>query len=90
LRDLAYELRTRFHKGYVTPKELRDLAGMADTQAEKVLISNLLRKWLSVGIVERVKKGLYRFVPREFQLGGLAKILEALKGSKDAEGPDAD
>ena len=43
LLALAYELRTKYYKGYVTPKELRDLAERGHTNTERVLISALLR-----------------------------------------------
>jgi len=87
LLALAYELRTKYHKGYVTPKELRELAGMGHTHSEGVLISMLLHKWGQNGIVERVKKGLYRFVPREAQRSELARVLDALKEPSGDKSP---
>jgi hypothetical protein len=85
LRDFAYELRSKYRGGYITPKELRDLAGMGHTAAEGVLISQLLRKSKSEGVVESIRKGLYRFVPRESKVTDIAKILEALGGETAAK-----
>jgi hypothetical protein len=85
LRDLAYELRSEYRGGYITPKELRDLAGMGHTAAEGVLISQLLRKWKSEGVVESVRRGLYRFVQRESRMADITKILEALGGETGAK-----
>jgi predicted HTH transcriptional regulator len=87
LLALAYELRTKYHLGYVTPKELRELAGMGHTASEGVLISTILGKWKENGIVERVKKGLYRFVPRQAQGSERATVLDALREPPDHKGP---
>jgi hypothetical protein len=58
---------------------------MGHTAAEGVLISQLLRKWKSEGVVESVRRGLYRFVPRESRMADITKILEALGGETGAK-----
>jgi predicted transcriptional regulator of viral defense system len=78
LRELVYSLRSK--TGYITPKELRDFAGMGHTAAEGVLISQLLRKWKNQGVVEPVRRGLYRVIPRESaESDEFTKLLEWLK-----------
>lgn len=62
LRDFAFEMRTKYHDGYITPRELRQLAAMADTASEQVLSSSILKKWEKEGTVKRISRGRYRFV----------------------------
>lgn len=42
LLDFARKLKIEYNRGYITPEELRDLAGIGHTPSEKVLSSNLL------------------------------------------------
>lgn len=65
LLDFARKIQTEFHHGYLTPKQLRDLAGMGESPAEKVQTSRLLRKWTQEGAVTSVRKGLYVFVEQK-------------------------
>jgi hypothetical protein len=61
LRSVTYDLQTKYHRGYIAPRDLRKLAGMGDTKSEQVLSSNILAKWCTEGIVRRVKHGQYQF-----------------------------
>jgi hypothetical protein len=76
LQNFSYDLQTKYHKGYITPKELRDLAGMGHTKSEMTISSNLLHKWTEDGIVEKIKKGIYRFVPRTTRLTSMLELLQ--------------
>jgi predicted HTH transcriptional regulator len=64
LRDFAYDMQTKFHGGFITPKELRRLGAMANTKSEQVLSSTILKNWERDGTVKRVRRGQYRFVRR--------------------------
>lgn len=63
LFEYVRKFHTEFHRGYITPKELREAADMGHTPSEVVLGSQILRKWTEEGKVERVKKGLYKLIP---------------------------
>jgi hypothetical protein len=62
LRSLAYEIRTKYYGGHITPKDLRRLAHMGNTASEKSLSSKLLSKWASESFVTRLGKGKFQFV----------------------------
>ena len=64
LRGFAYDMHTKYYDGYITPKQLRTLAAMADTRSEQVLSSIILKKWEGEGVVSKVRHGQYRFVRR--------------------------
>lgn len=61
LLEFARGIQKDFRHSYITPKELRDLAEMGHTPSEQVQSSNLLNKWETQGIVNRLKKGVYQF-----------------------------
>jgi len=61
LKELAYNIYSKYNNFLITPKELRGLAGLTNTKSEQTLISNLLKKWVSEGVVTKVKKGTYKF-----------------------------
>ncbi|MEN6426498.1 MAG: RNA-binding domain-containing protein [Phycisphaerales bacterium] len=63
LFDLASKIQTDYHHGYITPKQLRELGAMGDTNSEIVQSSQILKKWMEQGQITKVKKGLYKFVP---------------------------
>jgi hypothetical protein len=48
------------------------------TPAEGVVTSNLLRRWLTTGVVERIRKGLYRFRPRGIPQNVMEKMIQVL------------
>jgi predicted HTH transcriptional regulator len=64
LRSLSYDLLTKYHEGYIAPKELRKLAGMGETKSERVLSSNILAKWCNEGVVKRIRHGQYQFIKK--------------------------
>ena len=59
--EFARKIRLQYDHGFVTPKDLRYLADMGDTKSEKVLSSELFKKWEKKGEVKRIRKGLYQF-----------------------------
>jgi predicted transcriptional regulator of viral defense system len=65
LKSQAFEMQTGFHDGYITPKDLRGIAAMSETNSEKVLSSTMLQKWEQDGIIERVSRGRYRFIEKK-------------------------
>lgn len=76
LQDFSYDIQTRYHKGYITPKELRDLAGMGHTKSEMTISSNLLHKWTQEGVVDKIRNGVYRFVPRTAPITSILELLQ--------------
>jgi hypothetical protein len=82
LREFAYDIRTKYHDGFITPRDLRQLAAMADTPSERVLSSAVLTKWHNQGIVKRIKRGHYRFVPKRVEPTWTFQDLLELLGSK--------
>jgi predicted HTH transcriptional regulator len=61
LQAFTKKFTTDYHDRYITPKQLRELAGMGNTSAEQVLSSKLLKKWSDSGVVKKERRGLYRF-----------------------------
>jgi predicted HTH transcriptional regulator len=64
LYDFAYDMRTRFHHGMFSPKDLRKLGAMGETPSERNATSNLLSKWVVEQKIRKVRKGVYEFVPK--------------------------
>lgn len=62
LRDFARKIQTDFHKGYISPKELRQLAHLSETSSERMLSSKLLKKWTTEGHLTRISDGKYKFI----------------------------
>ena len=62
-RAIIKALRSRAGKrgGEFKPADLREVAGMGTTASEQVLSSNILKRWRTEKVVERVKHGVYRF-----------------------------
>ena len=83
LRDFSYEAQTQYHDGYITPRDLRKLAAMADTPSEQSLSSAMLAKWQEEGVVKRVRRGQYRFVPKRIEPGYALRDLLELFARKD-------
>lgn len=75
LLRFARDIHTKYHNGYITPAQLRDLGGMGHTSSEQTLSSTVLSKWLADGEVQRVKKGTYQFVQKEPPRVSLAEII---------------
>jgi hypothetical protein len=55
----------KYHHGFITSKELRNLAALGHTQSAKVMSSNLLKKWEAIGEVKRIRYGVYQFIRPE-------------------------
>jgi hypothetical protein len=80
LFELCYKCRvTEYAKGVITPKELRKFANMGDTKSEIVLTSSMLKKWTQEGKVEKMKRGMYRIIPRTEQKISYSKLIDLLK-----------
>lgn len=86
LLDFVSKLQLEYHRGYITPKELRELAGMGNTASEIVLSSQILRNWKDRGVLKKIKKGLYQFVKREPGI----KIEDMLKLFRSDADPSGD
>jgi len=61
LLRFSYDICTKYRNGILTSVEFRELANMGNSPSEVTLSSNMLRKWKNLGVIERVKKGTYRF-----------------------------
>lgn len=61
LYDVLYKILGRYNGGYVTPKDLREIAHLSDTASDKSLSSRVLSEWESTGKLEKIKKGIYKF-----------------------------
>jgi predicted HTH transcriptional regulator len=61
LKKLSYDIQTKYHEGYITPKQLRKLAGMGESNSERVLSSTILSNWTTNKIITKVQKGQYKF-----------------------------
>lgn len=87
LRDFAFDMQTKYHDGFITPKDLRNLAAMADTPSERVLSSSILKKWKTEGTVRRICRGQYRFVPRKVSPAEtLGDLLELFRNDQEGSG----
>jgi hypothetical protein len=65
LLEFASKMQVEYHHGYITPKQLRDYAGMGDTPSEVVLSSQILKRWTQQRKITKIKKGLYQFAKKE-------------------------
>jgi len=79
LLEFASKMQIEYHHGYITPKQLREYAGMGDTPSEVVLSSQILKRWTQERKIAKIKKGLYQFVKKErvVDVDELAKLLFA-------------
>jgi hypothetical protein len=64
LQALAYDLQVKYNNGIITPKDLRELCPMGNTQSEQVLSSSILKRWHNKGIVEKLGHGKYKFITK--------------------------
>lgn len=80
LFELCYKCKvTDYDKGVITSKEVRKYADMGDTKSEIVLTSNMLKRWIQEGKIERMRRGMYRIIPRMEEKISLSKLMELLK-----------
>lgn len=82
LKNFAYKMQTQFNRGFMTPKDLRGLADMGDTPSEQQLSLKLIKKWLDDSVLEREKKGIYKFVSRKSFLDVAKELSELLNPQK--------
>lgn len=62
LLTFAYDMCTKYFNNILTVKYFRGLAKMGDSPSEITLSSNMLKRWCESGILEKLKKGTYRFI----------------------------
>ncbi len=75
--ELVKKIRVKYHHGYVTPKDLRDIADLGHTQSSQVMSSQLLKKWTAEGKLKKKRKGLYEFIKPEVTFG-IEELLKKL------------
>jgi predicted HTH transcriptional regulator len=63
--EFVKKIRLDYHHGYVTPKDLRDLADLGHTKSSRVMSSQLLKRWTKEGKLKKIRKGLYQFIKPE-------------------------
>lgn len=63
--EFVKKIRLDYHHGYVTPKDLRDLADLGQTKSSHVMSSQLLKRWTKEGKLKKIRKGLYQFIKPE-------------------------
>nr|WP_288500005.1 hypothetical protein [uncultured Pseudomonas sp.] len=61
LYEALHKILGKYNGGYVTPKDVREIAHLSDTPSDKSLSSRLLIEWESKGKLEKIKKGTYKF-----------------------------
>jgi len=60
--EFVKKIRLEYHHGYVTPKDLRDIADLGHTKSSQVMSSQLLKKWADEGKLKKIRSGLYQFI----------------------------
>jgi hypothetical protein len=70
---------TEYRKGFITPKETRQFAHLGETKSEKVLSSNLLKRWHTDKKLIKMKKGTYKFVEKAPPQEAFDKLLGLLR-----------
>ena len=60
LFDAGIRAQSERSDGCLAPREMRALAGMADSNSEKNLVSQILTHWVTQGRAERLGRGRYR------------------------------
>lgn len=63
--EFVKKIRLDYHHGYVTPKDLRDMASLGNTKSSHVMSSQLLKKWTEEDKLKKIRKGLYQFIKPE-------------------------
>ena len=62
LLEAVHGYSSQHTDGELTPRELRDIAGLGNTNAARTMSSNLLAKWTEAKIIKRIARGKYRFI----------------------------
>lgn len=79
LYKFTYEMQSKYNNFLITSREFRKMAHMGDTKSEIVLSSTLLKKWVKEKKVDKIKKGVYKFLdttPRAVSLNRLLDFLQ--------------
>jgi predicted HTH transcriptional regulator len=63
--EFVKKIRLDYHHGYVSPKDLRDIADLGHTSSSQVMSSQLLKKWVKENKLKKIRKGLYQFIKSE-------------------------
>jgi predicted HTH transcriptional regulator len=63
--EFVKKIRLDYHNGYVSPKDLREIADLGQTSSSRVMSSQLLNKWTKENKLKKIRKGLYQFVKPE-------------------------
>ena len=63
--EFVKKISLDYHHGYVTPKDLRDMADLGNTKSSHVMSSQLLKKWAEEDKLKKIRKGLYQFIKPE-------------------------
>ncbi len=61
LKNSLRSLSNRYFSGFITTKQFRTYAYMADTASEKTQSAKILAKWVKDGTLEKISRGNYRF-----------------------------
>lgn len=62
--DFLSHISNTYHNGYITHQKARDLIGISTSNAEKMQVTRLFEEWISQGLVEKIKRGEWRFVKK--------------------------
>ena len=82
LFKFAHEIQTEYHNGFVTTKQLRDLAHLGETASGKAMCSTLLKKWVTDGKIEKIKQGVYKLKSKiQPDIIDFTSLEELLKGT---------
>lgn len=79
LYETLFEIQTKYAGGYVTPKDVREIAHLSNTASDKTLSSKILTDWDAQGKLTKVKKGTYKFkdTPTDTNSQNIESIFEA-------------
>lgn len=78
VHDLVRKICLDYHHGYVSPKQFRDLADLGHTSSSRVMSSKLLNKWVKEGKLEKIRKGVYKFIEPEVSYDRIGEFLKEL------------
>lgn len=79
LYKFTYEMQSKYNNFLITSREFRKMAHMGDTKSEIVLSSTLLKKWVKEKKVDKIKKGVYKFLDTTPSAVSLNRLLDFLQ-----------
>ena len=59
--NLLMNYSLEYNNGHISSQEARDIIGLSDHQSEKSQLSALFKEWKEKGIIEKIKKGQWKF-----------------------------